>query len=256
MIELRRQTNMDHWWHVSSNFVPTQNLTAKEVKQIAERDALLDRLATLKGEVWIKINNGIFRGSIFPAMVEGPRSNFGDYGPSFAATVEPKNDVRLTKGGGTPLSFFVKDFDKNKGWAWSKRAAWIYTLSGTKPIVFKEATIYPEFFGNEVDNNLSVLLDYQGDRVFQINEAKRPLTFTDRLDQEVTIGDLVVVALNYGAGLDICMVKGFADERRVVIESVDTGERDRIPLENNATKKIMRMPNSLRDTAMLMKLSR
>jgi hypothetical protein len=255
MIEFRRLLDLDHWWHVSSNVVPTTNLTPKEIKLINDRDDLLNLLSNFKDNAWFKINTGIFKGSIFPAVIDGFDDNSDDQGPAFSIAIEPRNDIRMA-GSGAPGLVVRKKYDQPKGWTWTKQAAWIHASSGNLPIVFKEATIYPEFFGSDVEKNLSILFNYQGDRVFKINEKVRPLTFIDRLNQEVTIGDLVVVALNYGAGLDVCMVKGFADERRVVIESMETGERDRIALENNSTKKIMRMPNSLRDTAMLLKLSR
>ena len=257
MIELKNYRTTDQWWHPTSSFIPTQNLTAKEAKLLAEREALLDKLADLqknRPQVWLKVTGGIFKGSIFPADIEDPHTHWDDEAANVGIVVDNANRARCS--GGTPLSAYVyqNKLDPNKGWDWADRSASVYCHAGTYPIGFKEATIYPEFF--RAPDTMNLLIDYQGDRVFEINEKKRPLVFTDRLEQEVAIGDLVVVALNYGAGLDICTVKGFADDKRVVIESVETGERDRIPLENNETKKIMRMPNSLRDTALLIKLAK
>lgn len=254
MIELRRIKDMTQWWHPSSNFVPTANLTAGDKKRLAERDAILDKLAALtkSDEIWLKLNTGIFRGSIVPAALETGR--FSD-GPTVNAIIDNDNVKRMNSGGPS-INVYTSKLDRLKGWQWADRSLTLSTQLGNKPIGFKEGTIYPVFFAHAVTMDASLLLDYQGDRVYNLNTAKRPLVFQDRLEQDVTIGDLVVVARNYGVGLDICIVKGFGDERRIVIESVIDGEQDRIALEDNATLKVMRMPNSLKDTAIMLKLAK
>jgi hypothetical protein len=255
MFEIKQSST---WNHVSSNLTPTANLTPKEVQQIKDRDDLIDLMINYNdiGTVWVKLNSGINRGSIFPASTDVSSNHDGW---TAHMMVDPQNKKRMTSGSGGPtVSSLVnyRKFDKTKNWDWAARAAHVQHRTGSKKISFQEGTLYPEFMGSEITNTASVLLGYQGGKVYCHNEKIRPLTFTDRLDQEVTIGDLVVVALNYGAGLDICMVRGFADAKRVIIESVDTGEADRINLEDNETNKIMKMPNSLRDTAMMLKLAR
>jgi hypothetical protein len=253
MFEIKRS---DTWNHVSSNLVPTTNLTAKEVKAIQDRDDLIDLMVDYNkiGTVWVKLNSGIHRGSIFPAKTDD-----GHDGWVAHMIVDPHNKKRMMSGSGGPtISSLVRyrKLDASKNWDWALRSAHVQHRTGTARISFQEGMLYPEFMGSEITNTASILLGYQGGKVYCHNEKTRPLTFTDRLGQEVTIGDLVVVALNYGAGLDICMIRGFSDTKRVIIESVDTGEMDRINLEDNETNKIMKMPNSLRDTALMLKLAR
>ena len=249
MIEIRRIKDYSSWTSPLSCLIPTKNITPADQKAIDKRDQALDRIkqALKEKTFWVKINTGIYRGTILEV---GPHDqtivNFGY-----------NDDVKSRwQGTRTSVSNLSRGLDQSKGWDFADREANLSIHFGNKPIKFKEGIIFPEFFGIDISNNASVLLDYQGGPVFSLNEKLRPLTFTDRLDQDVGIGDLVVVALNYGAGLDICMVRGYADAKRVVIESVEDGTMDRIPLEDNSTAKIMKMPNSLQTTAMLMKLAR
>lgn len=247
MIEVK--LNALNWWDPSSRIVPTAGLTVADQKKLKERDEFLDKLhvESKRSEHWVKLNRGLFRGSIFRTThQESWHVNATVYDNASELCLKGENIHSYTRHVKEPSKVF--DF--------AERCCFVFHGGGRKPIKLKDGVLYPEFFSTEVIRTASLLLEYDGDEVYQMDEKRRPLTFKDRLDQDVTIGDLVVVALNYGAGLDICVVKGFADERRVVIESVETGINDRIPLEKNATAKIMRMPNSLKDTALLMKLGR
>jgi hypothetical protein len=246
MIEVKHSST---WSSPLSRIIPSQNLTANDKKKLAERQAIIDRLAIEVGASshWLKINNGIFKGTIFRA---NPHSN-SRRRESVSVHIYPeavwKSPTYSAERGEPKLKdqapIFTNHFSMHIGW-------------GDQPIKVQNHTIYPTFCAQEVLRNCSLLLDYEGDPVFCMDEKKRPLTFEDRLGQEVNIGDLVVVAYNYGAGLDLCLVKGFSDETRVVIESVESGEVDRIPLENNATRKIMRMPDSIEEIAVMMRLAR
>lgn len=102
--------------------------------------------------------------------------------------------------------------------------------------------------------NMSLLIGYNGPQVFKINEDVRPLTFYDRLDQEIFINDLVVIANHYGE-LDVGIMKGFYDNDHIFIEACDTKKIIRIKLKNNKTKNCMKMQQKLKDIAMMMKLS-
>jgi hypothetical protein len=254
MIEVRRIKDLNQWWHPSGIILPTVNLTPSEIKKLAQREAQLDKLASLTpgSQVWIRLNTGIFRGSTFPAELAH------DYGKirhqlTVMAWVDPKADRDRA---GTSIHNYTRNLDTTKKWDWAKRSLTLHFISGDNAINFTEGSIFPHLISSTVFNDASLLLDYAGDRVFCLNEAKRSMVFKDRLDQDVTLGDLVVVALNYGAGLDICVVKGFADEKRIVIESVISGDQDRITLEDDKTVKVMRMPNTLKDTALMLKLAR
>ena len=249
MIELRGIKHYKEWKSPFSCLLPTKDITPDEQKAIDTRDQLIERirLAAKEKSHWVKINTGIFRGTILEI-----RSSDDSW-----VNLDVNDDVpsRWAKSYNTPYNLADDKKDSRK-WVFAQREATMSIRFGSKKISFKEGTIYPEFFGVDIQNNASLLLDYQDGPVFSLNEKLRPATFTDRLDQDVALGDLVVVALNYGAGLDICMVRGYSDAKRVVIESVEDGTMDRIPLEDNATNKIMKMPNSLQTTAMLMKLAR
>jgi hypothetical protein len=241
------------WQAPVSILLPSANLTATETRRLAERDQMIDKalLEIQKPEVYLKINKGIFRGSVFAVRDK----NGDDYYDKPAVTLHEENYLR-NQGGGSPEYYYLKGKDLNKKWVYASRYLTFQAYTGRRPLKFNEGWIFGEFLSSDVQQSLSLLVDYQGGPVFCLDTKERPLSFQDRLDQEVNIDDLVVVALNYGAGLDICRVRGFADERRVVIESIETGEFDRIGLENNQTKKIMRMPNSLKDTALMLKLAR
>lgn len=249
MIEIKSSSV---WHSVTSPIVPTQNLTATEEKQLAQRNAIIDRIKSgVLGPGFIKVNSGINKGSIVPAENSDGKTwhqlqsvwSFHIHVDAPSAPWAREAIRKMTKK------------SPEKGWTIAQHVTF-RCATGDKPINLNGGSIFGEFMGADVHKSMSILLDYEDGPVFCLDEKKRPLTFTDRLEQEVSIGDIVVVALNYGAGLDICAVKGFADERRVVIESMETGELDRIPLEDNETQKIMKMPNSLRDTALMLKLSR
>ncbi len=243
MFEVRQS---QAWNSPTSLVLPTANLTASEIKKIAEREVIIDavRATKLNDMVHIKLNTGIFKGTIFEVK-------FSNSNRWHVSAIVDQPDRR-----GWRLNDFIGDKDPAKDWQFAKRRIAHRTYPGREPIRIGNDVIQGEFVGGEHATQASILFGYEGDPVFCIDKKKRPPTFTDRLDQEVGVGDLVVVALNYGAGLDICVIKGFADERRVLIESMQSGSLDRIPLEKNATAKIMKMPNSLRDTALMMKLSR
>lgn len=263
MIELRYDTK--HLWHTPwSNLVPTNNLTSKEAKQVADREALIDRLIQADKDpvLWVQINKGIYKGSIFAvdnsSIAKKKANNFNtDNGVMVYANVDPNNAQRMGKGGPTLREYMSwENLDSNKDWVWAKRSASLRIHAGYLPIKFRTGEmIFSQWLAHDVMRSASLLLDYQGDEVFCRNTKARPDTFVDRLGNDVGIGDLVVVALQYGAGLDICHVRGFSDERRVVIEKIEGGF-DRIALEDNATNKIMKMPSTVKSTAVLMKLSR
>jgi hypothetical protein len=251
VIELRTPSDVTTWHTVFSYIVPVSNITPEVQKKLDERERLLDIIEaeSEKEKLWVKINNGIFRGSIFQASTDHSVEGW-------TSTLEVEDIQNAMAQSKQSIHSWTQGADPNYQWQFTKRAAKVWHNRACGPLKIAAGTIYTEYLGAEVSNGASILIGYQGDEVFCLNEKKRPRTFKDRLDQDVGPGDLVVVALNYGAGLDVCMIKGYSDERRVVIESVDTGELDRIPLENNATVKIMKMPNSLKDTALLMKLAR
>lgn len=238
----------DAWYAPTSCVLPTLNLTAAEQRRLEERGRIIDAaVAEFKGEyTHVKINSGIYKGSICRVRIHNDASWSvycveEDYSKNFKPS---------------EIYSWVYDKDRTKQWVFANRRLSAHIDALDKPIKFKDGTIYPEFFGREIENTASLLIGYEGDPVFQLDTKKRSATFTDRLGQEVKADDLVVVALNYGAGLEVCMVKGYADADRVIIESIESGELDRIPLEKNATRKIMRMPYSLKDTALMLKLSR
>jgi hypothetical protein len=253
MIEIKSSNT---WWSPRYNVVPTTNLSALDVKRLADRQALIDRARLEIGQTryWVKINNGLFKGTIFqvePETNRYVRSSAKTFSAAMALAIEPTN--RKAHG---PLHYVPDGMDPAQKPDWANESVYMQFNPGNMPIRFKEGTFYPFYLPGNVIDGVSLLLDYTGGEVFCMNEGRRPATFTDRLDHEVKVGDLVVVALNYGAGLEICMVRGYADETRVIIESVHDGSVDRIPLENNSTSKIMRMPNKLEDMAMMMKLAR
>ena len=257
MIEIKRSSA---WHSPYSMAVASENLTAREEKLLAERAEIIKRAQGLithssfgggyEGYVWLKITKGIFKGTVFKAYP----GNGGWQDSPQPITFR----LDLERVGDGFRNYELTDRQREnptKGFVAADRMI-LYVNQGELPINFKNGSIYPEFLGSDITSTCALLLDYEGDAELVIDTKKRPLTFTDRLGQDVSIGDLVVVALNQGAGLDICTVRGFCDEDRVVIESVDTGNFDRITIENNETNKIMRMPNNLRDTALMLKLSK
>lgn len=248
MLELKAS---EAWYSPTSYIVPTKDLTATERRRLDEREALIDAaLAELKKpETFVKLNSSIHKGSI----IRIPTKQNARW--DLHCDIYDANE-QATRGHWS-LAQFAHGRDPARGWKWADRYLQFSTYAGRKPVQIGQNTIYCDFLGGEHNKTTSWLIGYEGEEVFCLDEKKRPPTFTDRLDQTVEVGDLVVVALNYGAGLDVCVIKGFADERRVIIEAMDSGELDRIPLEkDNSTSKIMKMPNSLRDTALMMKLSR
>jgi hypothetical protein len=230
--------------------IPTRDITVSEKQKLKAREETLDAVAGLKDvrEVWVKINQGLFKGTIFRAPLRGSGDDLQVY-----LRVET-----YQVGHAAQVVDYMRGRNAARQWVMVDRYLNLNIHSGyePKPIRLPGGIIIPSMLSRDVTNSMSILLDYQGSEEFHMDFSKRPPTFQDRLGQDVEIGDLVVVALNYGAGLDVCMVRGYADERRVLIESVEGGGFDRIALDKNATNKIMRMPNSLRDTAMMMKLAR
>lgn len=252
MIELKYVNN---WSSPLSAIIPTANLTPSDQKKLDERADLIEKIRDEVANplLWIKITSGLFKGTICQATrwTGGARSRSGTAAFEVVADVETINPSKLGR-----ISYIPEGIEHQApNWA-PTRCHWSVAVRSQDPIKFKEGTLYPAYLSSTVTRSCSLLLDYTGGPVFCMNEKRRPSTFEDRLGQEVNLNDLVVVAYNYGGGLDICMVRGFADETRVVVESVETGALDRIPLVDNATHKIMRLPNKLEDIAMLMKLAR
>lgn len=257
MLELKHSNG---WDRLNAVVLPTTNLTTAEKKRLQQRDELIDAALQeiKKPEVFIRINHGIHKGSIIKISAADKESTIHLYEEDYGKRVTGPLSNYLKRYG-------KKDLDPTKGWQFNSRCVTFHIhFKGTikngrlkiNPIKLKDGWLFPQFMNGEVLSGMSLLIGYEGDDVFVLNEQKRPPTFLDRLDQEVKVGDLVVVALNYGAGLDVCMVRGFSDEDRVVIESVNTREFDRIVIENGSTRKIMKMLNDLRTTAMIMKLGR
>ena len=245
MFEVKRPSgNKAAPWHSPFSYVvPTVNITPAEQKKLDERERILDLVEAASEEgYWVKINSGIYKGTIFHVDANNDR--------------RWNSSLCVEKISRTDLWAFTRDLDPTKKFQFVTRQLRMYNSALQKPIRIGDNTVFTEFMGRDIENSASILLDYDGDAVFHLDETKRPPTFTDRLGQEVAVGDLVVVALNYGEGLEVCLIKGYSDERRVVIEKVESGDLDRIPLENNATRKIMRMPNTLKDVALMMKLAR
>ncbi len=223
-------------------------LLAGDQKKLIERETNIDLILAeaKKPFVWLKINRGINKGSIFRASTDDKDHAGWRFIVNEVTTPQP---IRHLSSWDT--------YNKSKKYAYTRAPRYLrwYSFSGSTPIRMMDGTIYPGYMASGVDDSVSILLDYQGGEVYAFNEDVRPLTFFDRLDQEVNIGDLVVVAKLYGEGLDVGVVKGYADEIRVLVEACGDGEMLRIPLEENSTQKIMKMPMTLKDTALMMKLS-
>lgn len=249
MIDIR--TN-GQWPAPDCSIIPTANITAADQNKLDVRQNLIERLRVeaKKSSHWARINSGLFKGSIFEIAQYNDRRS-SRTGISVLIGVEKidhKRNGRIT---------YIPDGLDDKSPDWAYEHAYISFMSEeAKPIRFKEGTIYNEYLPTGVLRGMSLLLDYTGGEVFCMNAKKRPATFEDRLGQEVAIGDLAVVAYNYGGGLDLVTIDGYADETRVVVKSVSSGDYDRIPLDDNATHKIMRMPNKIEDMALMMKLAR
>lgn len=242
MIEIKPSKTA--WDNVFSRIRP-KVLSEKDKALNDKRTQDLEKLKSgLKNEkIWIKINNGIFRGSIFPVFTSQLYYVFYKANPK--SEYNPQDIAKYEKR------------DTSVVWDFHDESFSLHTSLSSKVEFACGNAIFTEFFGTEVTNNISFLLDYDSTSVFCLNENLRPKTFSDRLNQDVGVGDLVVVALHQGQGLDICVVKGFADAKRVVIESVEHNIVDRIIVESdNTCNKIMKMPMSLKDTALMLKLSR
>jgi hypothetical protein len=233
---------------LTSDVLPTKNLTPGEIKKLAERDANIDLVINeaKKSEVFVKFTKGINKGTIVKAQtdrdaVRGWWFNPEDYRPSrgykfrdYGKKYDPKKEYEYCD---RRLTYYF----------WSDRSLEMMKMNG--------GILFPGFMNSDVTDSISLLIDYDGPEVFCLDETKRPATFEDRLGQDVAAGDLVVVARLYGAGLDVCKVMGYSDHERVVLESCENGALERIPLVENQTDKIMKMPMTLKDTALMMKLS-
>ena len=238
---------------VTASVLPTKDLTALDIKKIAERERQMDVVLKecTKDHVWLKFNKGINKGTIVQAQVV----DIGGKRP------ENCNKFMFSSYTGNPdngyLRYCIEKKPKNKDFQFAKSRLipYISVPYHINMMKMKEGIIFPGFQNSDVMTSVSLLVDYDGDEVFCLDTELRPETFEDRLGQDVGIGDLVVVACLYGAGLDVCVVKGYSDPMRVVLESCQDGSLERIPLEDNATLKIMKMPMNLKDTALMMKLA-
>lgn len=238
---------------VTASVLPTKDLTALDIKKMAEREQQIKKVLELctNDFVWLKFNKGINKGTIIQAQVIDVRGKRPETCKKFmfrSYVSDPDNGY---------LRYSIAKKPKNKDFQFAKThlTPCISIPYGLNMMKMKDGIIFPGFQNSDVMTSVSLLPDYDGEEVFCLDTDLRPETFEDRLGQDVGIGDLVVVACLYGAGLDVCVVKGYSDPMRVVLESCQDGSLERIPLEDNATPKIMKMPMNLKDTALMMKLA-
>lgn len=226
-------------YSANNHYIPTP-LTNAEHKKVDKRNDEIKAIKALadNSQIFIKINRGIYAGSIFPIQVQ----KNGRWYPGFWFDVHrARASYNLT----------YEERRQNRKLEFCPFVQFSFTFSDTIHVAGNEIQ-GSALNSRDITQHISILLNYTGGEVYKCSIA---VDFTDRLNQKISVGDLVVAATDYNL-LDICTVIGSKDRDRILLKRIEDDRVISMKLSNNSSHAIMKMENSLQDIALMMKLTK